>query len=230
MWVYTCEGEVSEDTTNSADVIAGDILGGDVTDLDTADVTTFDASIALVKVPSDELVPTGTSVTYTYTATNTGTDPLTDVTLDDDTCSPVSAPAGDTGGDGVMDPGEVWTYTCDNPIDVETTNQATITGTDHVGGTVDAFALATVTPYESGIRVEKTADPAILYGPGPVTYTYAVTNTGNVPLANVAEQITDDTCAPLGYVRGDDDANDLLTGVDDLFETGPPETWIFTCT
>ena len=230
VWVYTCEGEVSEDTTNSADVVAGDILGGDVTDLDTADVTTFDASIALVKVPSDELVPTGTSVTYTYTATNTGTDPLTDVTLDDDTCSPISAPSGDTGGDGVMDPGEVWTYTCDNPIDVETTNQATVTGTDHVGGTVDAFALATVTPYESGIHVEKTADPTILYGPGPVTYTYAVTNTGNVPLANVAQQITDDTCAPLVYVRGDDDANDLLTGIDDLFETGPPETWIFTCT
>ena len=150
-WVYTCSGEVAQDTTNTAGVTAVDVLSGDVTDTATADVSTFDASIDLVKVPSQELVPTGTTVTYTYTATNTGTDALTNVQIDRrHLFDPIVGPAGDTGGDATMDPGEVWTYTCDHAIGVETTNQATITGTDHLGGTVDAFALATVTPFESG--------------------------------------------------------------------------------
>jgi hypothetical protein len=34
----------------------------------------------------------------------------------------------------------------------------------------------------------------------------------------------------VAYVDGDTDGNELLTGSGDLFETGPPETWHFTCT
>jgi hypothetical protein len=230
VWTYTCVGFVGTDTVNTATVVATDVLGGTVDNVANAEITTFEAAIDLVKTVSEELVLSGTTVIYEYVATNIGTDPLHDVALTDDTCSPLSAPSGDTGGDGIMDPGEDWTYTCDQAITVRTTNTAVVTGLDHTDTEVTAAAHATVVPFTTGIQVVKTASPTILYGPGTVTYRYEVTNTGNVPLADVAARIDDDTCAPVDYVSGDDDANDLLTGVDDLFETGPPETWIFTCT
>ena len=228
-WTYTCSGPVGADTTNTADVVAVDVLGGTVDDLDTAEVTTFSSSIDLEKVVNDELVPEGDTVTYTYTATNTGTDPLTDVELTDDSCSPLSAPTGDTGGDSVLDPGEVWTYTCSQAIDVQTTNIAVVAGTDHTGTVVRSEGEATVVPFRTGINITKTATPTVLYGTGSVTYHYEVTNTGNVPLADVKARVVDDTCPGVQYVRGDEDLNELLTSVDDLFETGPVETWIFEC-
>ena len=63
-----------------------------------------------------------------------------------------------------------------------------------------------------------------------MTYTYDVRNTGNVPLANVAERITDDTCSPLTFVRGDQDGDGLLDTPNSIFEDALDETWRFTCT
>src|SRR5690606_12658666 len=104
-------------------------------------------------------------------------------------------------------------------------------GRDLAGGRVAASDTAFVQAYEAGLAVEKTASPTELpEGGGEVTYTYAVTNTGNVPPADVAARMVDDRCAPVVYVEGDIDENDLLTGPVDLFETGPEEEWIFSCT
>jgi hypothetical protein len=116
-------------------------------------------------------------------------------------------------------------------------NAAVVTGRDIQDGIVFDADAATVTPFITGIDITKVANPTLLpAGGGPVTYSYEVTNTGNVPLANVTARVTDDRCPNVqpvtseGFNVGDIDHNDLLTNVGDLFETGAFETWLFTCT
>ena len=135
-----------------------------------------------------------------------------------------------------VDPAELWRYECTGIIDEFTIDAAAVRGTDIQDGNVFSFDTAAVTPFVTGIAVTKTAEPTLLVGAGPVTYTYQVTNTGNVPLADVTGRVTDDTCPNVepvlvgGFNIGDIDQNDLLTGEADLFETGGPEVWQFTCT
>ncbi len=70
-----------------------------------------------------------------------------------------------------------------------------------------------------GIQVDKSADTGSLpAGGGNVTYTYEVTNVGNVALSNVG--VSDDKCSPVTYESGDADHDSKL----DL-----SETWTFTC-
>ncbi len=69
------------------------------------------------------------------------------------------------------------------------------------------------------IEIHKQASVTSLpAGGGSVGYTYAVSNVGNVALTNVT--VTDDHCAPVGYVSGDANANSAL----DL-----AEVWSFSC-
>ena len=49
----------------------------------------------------------------------------------------------------------------------------------------------------SGIDVQKTASPTTVTPGGLVTYTYVVTNTGEVALSNVT--LTDDKCGPVTH-------------------------------
>ena len=63
------------------------------------------------------------------------------------------------------------------------------------------FDAAFVGIFRPSIDVSKAAVPTELpVGGGPVTYTYEVRNTGDVPLAGVAARIVDDTCSPVTYV------------------------------
>jgi hypothetical protein len=49
-------------------------------------------------------------------------------------------------------------------------------------------------------------------------------------LSGVAERISDDTCSPVTYVSGDDDADGLLDTPTSIFEDAADETWTFSCT
>jgi hypothetical protein len=87
--------------------------------------------IAIVKTAS----PQGT-VTYAYAVTNPGDESLSDVSVSDDKCSPVSSPEGDDDHDNQLDLSETWTYTCSMSLVTDTTNIATVTGLHPLGGTV----------------------------------------------------------------------------------------------
>ena len=69
------------------------------------------------------------------------------------------------------------------------------------------------------IAIRKSASVSNLpAGGGPVTYTYKVTNPGNVGLTDVT--VSDDKCPSVSYVSGDTNTNGALD---------QDETWTFTC-
>jgi len=255
-WTYTCTRPIplpaggGATDVNTATVLAVDPLGNLYAASDTAEVRVFDPAIRLTKTVSDTLVPTGSTVTYRFEVVNVGASPiaaddvLADIRLVDVSEPPVPScltPAfvgGDTNGDGLLlsEPAETWRFECTATITAPTTDVAVVRGT---AGTSFDPPLPTnvfdidaqfVQPFAPAIEVTKSASPTSLVGSGAVTYTYEVRNTGDVPLADVAARITDDTCAAVMYVSGDDDGDGLLDTPTSIFEDAGDETWVFTCT
>jgi hypothetical protein len=99
--------------------------------------------------PSTLLTKTASAVvTYHYSETNDGDDPLTPPTpsdrtsvISDDHCSSIVFVSGDTGNDLIMSSGETWLFTCQVTLDsasgsVDVTNTATGDAVDSLGGHV----------------------------------------------------------------------------------------------
>ena len=254
-WTYTCTRPVGLPTppatsdVNTVSVSGLDPLGNTYTDSDSAEVTVIDPAIHLEKSVSDDLVLSGSTVDYTFLVTNIGQSPLAqDDVLDSVTLLDATRPSNPgcrvpvlvakEGGnqDDFLDrdPAETWRFTCQGTITRRTVDLAAVGG---LGGStigervpVFDFATAQVTAFHPGIEVDKTASPTTLDAPGEVTYTYRVHNTGDVPLGDVADRITDDTCSPVTYVSGDLDEDGLLDSPISIFEDALDETWVFTCT
>jgi len=77
---------------------------------------------------TDSLPAGGGDVTYSYDVTNVGNVALTNVSVSDDKCSPVTYVSGDSDHDSKLDLGETWTFTCTATLTKTTTNVATATG------------------------------------------------------------------------------------------------------
>ncbi len=199
------------------------------------------------------LVRPGDLVTWTYTVTNPGDVPLSNVMVSDDNGTAALLTddltaafiSGDANGDGLLDVDETWTFQATGTaIAGQYQNRATVTATppevtDPDGTTSDP---PTVTDsdddYYFGIDPEieivkatngtdNAAAPGIYVAPGdPVTWTYTVTNTGNIA---VAAEVSDDNGTPATLT--DDFAASLVTGDtngDDLLDLD--ETWTFQAT
>ena len=163
----------------------------------------------------------GGDVTYTYKVTNPGNVALSSVGLTDNKCSPVSDPTGDSNSNKKLDVGETWTYTCTATLTETTKNVATATGS-YRDTRVEAKDDVTVKVAEPkvAIAVEKSASTTDLpFGGGDVTYTYEVTNPGQVALSSVS--VVDDKCDAPAYASGDSNSNEKV-------DVG--ETWTYTCT
>lgn len=226
-WIYTCTATLAQTTVNYATARG---LGNGMASVDTAiaqvvvGIPIVPPLINIIKTPNPLALPfNGGSVTYSYTVTNPGTVPLTNVTVTDDKCSAVTRVSGDTNSNSQLNVNEAWLYTCTSNVPTTMTNTAIATG--HANGlTAVDTALATVvvsgTPLPPPlIHVLKKADPVILPAEGgSVLYTYTVTNPGLVALFSVS--VLDDTCAPVTFVSGDSNGNSML-------ET--TETWTYTC-
>ena len=139
----------------------------------------------------------GNPVTFVLEATNTGNVTLTNVHITDDLLgATVTCPASWTawpGAAGVLDPGQKVTCSAaynltQADIDAGTVhNTATAIGTPPSGSDVTDPATDDVPlGAEPTIGLVKTADKSTLVVGDNVTYSFKVTNTGNVTLTNVA--------------------------------------------
>jgi uncharacterized repeat protein (TIGR01451 family) len=218
IWTYTCSTELFADTTNIATVESTDSLGNVVSDTATAFVNIINPAIAIDKQASSTTVALGQVVTYTYTATNPGDDPLSDVGVDDDRCSPLTFVMGDSDLDGQLDPDETWTYTCSMALSADTINTAIVTGTDSLGAVVSDTATLSVDVVNPDINIDKQAEPEVIYAAELVTYTYIVSNPQNDALMNLS--VDDDHCSGVSFVSGDGDGDE---------ELDPGENWTYTC-
>ena len=148
----------------------------------------------------------------------------------DDKLGTIAGPAsGDTNANGLLDLTETWTYTTTaTALAGQQTNTGTATAKDPNTGTPatddnpanyfgDAPAIQIV-KFVNGQDADTATGPQVAVG-STLTFTYVVTNTGNVPLANVA--VTDDKLGTITSFTGDTNANGLL----DL-----TETWTYTAT
>jgi uncharacterized repeat protein (TIGR01451 family) len=186
--------------------------------------------IAVTKVPIPLALPSGPGVvTYIYTLTNIGTVPMIGVWVKDDTCTPATYISGDTDKNSKLDPGEAWVYRCMQTVSKTVTNTATVHG-QASGQDAYGTALATVVvgpglpdtgilpPLIAIAKVPSRLTP-FPFGGGDVTYTYTVTNPGVVAMHDVF--VADDSCAPVSFVSGDANGNNLL-------DSG--EAWTYHCT
>jgi uncharacterized repeat protein (TIGR01451 family) len=158
---YTCTftvdivGKAGFTETNRIEATVHDNDGNDATATDTATVTVtaaappvIDPRIAIDKSADPKSATPGDRVVYTYLVTNPGDAVLTKVVVTDDKCAPVTFVSGDADGDGALDVGETWRYTCAVTVGSDITsltNIGTVTAEDPNGGTVSANDSETIT-------------------------------------------------------------------------------------
>jgi uncharacterized repeat protein (TIGR01451 family) len=179
---------------------------------------THEPGISVTKdCPATALV--GEEVTYTITITNTGDEELTGITVEDSLLGdisnlfPTTLDVGDSGTEEVtrvVQPGE-------DPV--ENTVTVSATGADSEETATDTASCSS-NVLGPDIQIVKDG-PALAHVGDTVTYSFTVTNTGEVPLFDVT--ITDDRCDPgtLSDFTGDTNDNGIL---------GLEEVWHATCT
>lgn len=171
---------------NRVDVTGNPLNGVAVIETDIASVDlTSTPAIAVNKTANVDSAQVGDSITYTYVVTNSGNVSLSSITAVDNKLGAVALD--DTAlAVGASTQGQL-TYTVlesdlpgplDNTVDVSgETSQGTKVTTSK-----SMLVLLTSTP---AIAVSKTADVPYAWVGDTITYTYVVTNTGDVTLSNV---------------------------------------------
>jgi uncharacterized repeat protein (TIGR01451 family) len=178
-----------------------------------------DVSIGLVKSADQaamENIEPGQIITYTFEFTNTGDVPLTDIRIDEGEFTgtgnaPVAlCPAGTVAPDATVTCTATYTVTQGDVDAGSISNTATGTGTPPTGFPVPPVSppskVVVPAPPAPAITVVKTADEAAqasLVVGQKITYSFLVTNTGNVTLKDVtvnegnfsgAGELSDVTC------------------------------------
>ncbi|MCL2737192.1 MAG: DUF11 domain-containing protein, partial [Propionibacteriaceae bacterium] len=188
-------------TVTAADITNGQIVNtataqgtdsaGDPVTSATSTVTTPVSGISIVKTADrTAIVNTTDTITYSFLVSNTGSTTLNGVGVNDPMLSSASTPVVASCPSTILAVGASMTCTATytpTATDIaagSVANTATASGTDPYGTSVTSTP-STVTVWVSTINLVKTASPATVSKVGDViTYTFKVTNNGQVALTN----------------------------------------------
>ncbi|GAB4281401.1 MAG: hypothetical protein Kow0056_16720 [Coriobacteriia bacterium] len=197
-YVVTQSATALEDSSSTATVTAtygtsGLRFFGQVSDTASTFVDVIHPAISITKSADATAVASwDTGITYTYHVANTGDVPLVGVTVSDDKLGTIV-------GGLALDVGEEFTTATSTVISVTTTNVATASGVDAVlSRPTSDTDTETVSVFSPAIAMVKTASAYDVMPSEPVTYTYAVSNTGDAPLTSVV--IEDDQLGVIDIV------------------------------
>ena len=184
---------------------------------------TFDADTAAEAVGLNA----GDAIEWTYEVTNLGNGPISNVAVNDDVEGAATYVSGDSNSDGLLDINETWIFSLTGvAAEGAYTNTGDVTGngpdtTNPDGSTTPGAETTDNDPSNyfgaaPSIAVVKTvngedantAPGPLLTAGGDATFVYTVTNTGNVPIADVA--VNDDVEGAASYLSGDTDLDGLL--------------------
>ena len=190
------------------------------TETASASVTVTNPTTSLTETVSASPVRTGTSVTFTYKETNTGTDALKSVTVTGSFCGAATFVSSSNGDTTLLDPGATWTFACSKVVTAAVTDNATANDTDNVDGLAapTETASASVTVTNPTTSLTETVSPAPVRTGTSVTFTYKETNTGTDALKSVT--VTGSFCGAATFVLSSNGDTTLLD---------PGATWTFTC-
>jgi uncharacterized repeat protein (TIGR01451 family) len=159
------------------------------------------------------LAHVGDTITYDFTVQLTTDEPLGDIVVTDANCNegaPVYVSGDD--GNGWLEPGEVWSYTCTHLVldaDLDPLpNTAAVSGTADDGRSTtdeDSWSVDLIHP---AIQIVKEVNPQSGNPGDTVTYTYTVTNTGDATLYDIS--VDDDVIGHIGRIA-QLDAGDSVT-------------------
>jgi len=243
-WRWTISsGSITAATTFVALGFGTDSLGNEVSyaegnlgERDEVTVDTIEPDTITTITASETKVLSGGSVDLTVTEENTGDDPLTNPRVEvrqDGTLihTLVWPPDSGDNGNGILDPGETWTWTrSSDPITAATTFEALGFGTDSLGNEVsyaqgnegerDVVNVDTIRP--DTITTITASGTKVLSGDS-VYLTVNETNNGDDPLTNPYVLVNPGgynlTKASAYYVGGDTNGDGILD---------PLETWKWT--
>ncbi|MBF4570845.1 DUF11 domain-containing protein [Plantibacter sp. VKM Ac-2880] len=199
-------------TANEADPVAEN---------NTSSTTAVPSSITVLKsagtpedVNGNGLTDVGDTIQYSFLVTNTGQVALSSITVNDAKAGAVTCPEATLvpGADETCEAAAVYTVTADDEAAGSVDNTATASGTPPGSTTpITSTPSTTTTPVEAAdpsLTVDKSASPdgASTFTVGrTITYSFLVTNTGNVPLDDISidetafdgsGQISEAVCPP----------------------------------
>jgi uncharacterized repeat protein (TIGR01451 family) len=215
-WIYEATGTAAPGQyANVGNVTGKTPINQNVTDEDPSHYFGASPGISIITKtnltdndsPPGLYIPTGDTVTWTYTVNNTGNVNLSNVTVVDDQGVIINYVSGDTNGDGYLNLTETWVYQATGTASAgQYTNIGSVTSTPPVGTDVSDSNPDNYFGQSPGISLVKTTNDQDANSPtGPyipvgssVIWKYNVTNTGNVNLTNVT--VTDNVIGLVGTI------------------------------